>query len=51
MEQTFGESGDFGPLDDTDETTQDETARGVFYGLVFSLPIWIVIVALVAAAT
>lgn len=49
MESTFGDAIELETPAQATVDTHDDVARGMFYAMAFSLPLWIAIVAVVVA--
>lgn len=49
MESTFGDAVGFEAREREVDAAQDDVARGLFYAMAFSLPIWAAIVAAIVA--
>ena len=51
MESTYGDAIEFETSQQDTDETRDNVARGLFYAMVFSLPCWVAIGAVVVALT
>jgi hypothetical protein len=51
MESTFGDAIELETLEQETSDTQDDVARGMFYAMAFSLPVWAAIIAAIVALT
>ncbi|HWJ04169.1 MAG TPA: hypothetical protein VNS57_00070 [Steroidobacteraceae bacterium] len=49
MESTYGDAIEFETPDQETADTPDDVARGMFYAMAFSLPVWAAIAAVVVA--